>query len=153
MIGGFGLPAAGCSEACTIPEPPFAERARTLMHLGRTGSLSTQQAAPCWLVLSNDERFAFVANAASGSIGGFALSPGGVLTPLSSDGRTGVRNGSGATPRVLQTGTGTVGTFAIGAKGSLTTLPDTPGLAPVAGDVGHPARRQSGARRPSECFW
>jgi len=62
-----------------------------------SGSLSTQQAAPCWLVLSNDERFAFVANAGSGSIGGFAVSPDGVLTPLSSDGRTGVTNGSGAT--------------------------------------------------------
>jgi 6-phosphogluconolactonase len=113
-----------------------------------TGSLSTQQAAPCWLVLSNDERFAFVANAGSGSIGGFAVSSDGTLTPLSSDGRTGVTNGSGATPLdiqvtrdgkflyVLQTGTGTVGSFAIGAQGSLTTLPDTPGLAPVAGFQG-----------------
>jgi 6-phosphogluconolactonase len=113
-----------------------------------TGSLSTQQAAPCWLVLSDDERFAFVANAGSGSIGGFAVSPDGVLTPLSSDGRTGVTNGSGATPLdmhitrdgkflyVLQTGTGTVGSFAIGAKGNLTNLPDTPGLAPVAGFQG-----------------
>jgi len=113
-----------------------------------TGSLSTQQAAPCWLVLSNDERFAFVANAGSGSIGGFAVSPDGVLTPLSSDGRTGVTNGSGATPLdiqitrdgkflyVLQTGTGTVGSFAIGDQGTLTTLPDTPGLVPVAGFQG-----------------
>jgi 6-phosphogluconolactonase (cycloisomerase 2 family) len=113
-----------------------------------TGSLSTQQAAPCWLVLSNDERFAFVANAGSGSIGGFAVSPDGVLTALSPDGRTGVTNGSGATPLdihvtrdgkflyALQTGTGTVGAFAIGATGSLTTLPDTPGLAAVAGFQG-----------------
>jgi 6-phosphogluconolactonase len=113
-----------------------------------TGSLSTQQAAPCWLVLSTDERFAFVANAGSGSIGGFAVSPDGVLTSLSADGRTGVTNSANATPLdmqitrdgkflyVLQTGTGTVGTFAIGAQGSLTTLPDTPGLAPVAGFQG-----------------
>ena len=113
-----------------------------------TGSLSTKQAAPCWLVLSNDERFAFVANAGSGSIGGFAVSPNGVLTALNADGRTGVTNGSGATPLdlditgdgkflyVLQTGTGTVGAFAIGAQGSLTTLPDTPGLASVAGFQG-----------------
>jgi hypothetical protein len=67
-----------------------------------TGSLSTQQAAPCWLVLSNDERFAFVANAGCGSIGGYAVSPDGVLTSLSSDGRTGVTNGSGATPLDIQ---------------------------------------------------
>lgn len=113
-----------------------------------TGSLSTKQAAPCWLALSSDERFAFVANAGSGSIGGFAVSPNGVLTALSADGRTGVTNGSGATPLdmditgdgkflyVLQTGTGTVGAFAIGARGTLTTLPDTPGLAAVAGFQG-----------------
>lgn len=113
-----------------------------------TSSLSTHQAAPCWLVLSRDERFAFVANAGSGSIGGFAVSPTGALTPLSADGRTGVTNGSGATPLdmditrdgkflyVLQTGTGTVGAFAIGTLGSLETLPDTPGLAPVAGFQG-----------------
>jgi 6-phosphogluconolactonase (cycloisomerase 2 family) len=113
-----------------------------------TSSLSTQQAAPCWLVLSNDERFAFVANAGSGSIGGYAVSPDGVLTSVSPDGRTGVTNGSGATPLdiqvtrdgkflyALQTGTGTVGSFAIGAAGTLTTLPDTPGLAPVAGFQG-----------------
>ena len=113
-----------------------------------TSSLSTKQAAPCWLVLSRDERFAFVANAGSGSIGGFVVSPDGALTPLSADGRTGVTNGSGATPLdmdvtrdgkflyVLQTGTGTVGAFAIGARGSLETLPDTPGLARVAGFQG-----------------
>ena len=28
--------------AASVPEPPFAERARTLIHLGRTGTLSTQ---------------------------------------------------------------------------------------------------------------
>jgi len=35
--GGGGPPAAP-----PVPEPPFAERARTLMHLGRTGTLATQ---------------------------------------------------------------------------------------------------------------
>ena len=35
--GGGGSPATP-----SVPEPPFAERARTLMHLGRTGTLSTQ---------------------------------------------------------------------------------------------------------------
>ena len=113
-----------------------------------SASLTTHQAAPCWLVLSNDERFAFVANAGSSSISGFAVSPNGSLTPLSANGRTGVTNQSGATPLdmhitsdgkflyVLQTGNGTVGAFSIGANGSLATLPDTPGLAAVAGFQG-----------------
>lgn len=30
------------SPTADVPEPPFAERARTLIHLGRTGTLSTQ---------------------------------------------------------------------------------------------------------------
>jgi heme iron utilization protein len=30
------------SPTADVPEPPFAERARTLVHLGRTGTLSTQ---------------------------------------------------------------------------------------------------------------
>jgi putative heme iron utilization protein len=32
----------GAPAAPAVPEPPFAERARTLLHLGRTGTLSTQ---------------------------------------------------------------------------------------------------------------
>ncbi len=32
----------GGPAAPQVPEPPFAERARTLMHLGRTGTLATQ---------------------------------------------------------------------------------------------------------------
>ncbi|MGA8764082.1 MAG: pyridoxamine 5'-phosphate oxidase, partial [Candidatus Sulfotelmatobacter sp.] len=35
--GGSGAP----SDQPTVPEPSFAERARTLLHLGRIGSLST----------------------------------------------------------------------------------------------------------------
>lgn len=36
--------ASGGAAAPPVPEPPFAERARTLMHLGRVGTLSTQLA-------------------------------------------------------------------------------------------------------------
>lgn len=113
-----------------------------------SASLSTHQAATCWLVLTKDERFAYAANAGSGSISGFGVAPDGSLSPLDADGRTGVTNGVGATPLdmdithdgkflyVLQTGTGTVGAFAIGNSGRLTTLPDTPGLTASAGFQG-----------------
>ena len=113
-----------------------------------SASLSTHQAATCWLVLTNDERFAFAANAGSGSISGYAVSPDGSLAPLNADGRTGVTNGTGATPLdmditrdgkflyVLQTGTGTVGAFTIDFRGHLTALADTPGLASSAGFQG-----------------
>jgi 6-phosphogluconolactonase len=113
-----------------------------------SASLSTNQAATCWLVLTKNERFAFAANAGGGSIAGYAVSPDGSLLPLNADGRTGVTNSAGATPLdmditkdgkflyVLQTGTGTVGAFAIGNNGRLTVLPDTPGLAASAGFQG-----------------
>ena len=113
-----------------------------------SASLSTNQAATCWLVLTKDERFAFAANAGGGSIAGYTVSPDGSISALNADGRTGVTNSTGATPLdmditndgnflyVLQTGTGTVGAFAISNNGRLTALPDTPGLAASAGFQG-----------------
>jgi 6-phosphogluconolactonase len=113
-----------------------------------SASISTHQAATCWLVLTNDGRFAYGANTGSGSISGYEVSPNGALSALNANGRTGVTNGSRATPLdmditqdgkflyVLQTGTGTVGAFAIGSDGRLSVLPDTPGLAAVAGFQG-----------------
>jgi len=99
-------------------------------------------------VLTKNERFAYAANAGSGSIVGYSVSRDGSLSALDADGRTGVTNGTGATPLdmditndgkflyVLQTGTGTIGAFAIGNGGSLTVLPDTPGLSARAGFQG-----------------
>ena len=113
-----------------------------------SASLSTHQAAPCWLVLTKDGRFAYVANSGSGSIAGYDVSTNGSLTELNADGRTGVTNGAHATPLdidvsqdgrflfALQTGSGTIGAFAIGSDGRLSVLPDTPGLSAAAGFQG-----------------
>lgn len=113
-----------------------------------SGSLSTLQTATCWLVLSDNGRFAYAANAGSGSITGYAVGQDGSLHALSADGRTGVTTAANSTPLdlgisrngrflyVLQTGTGTIGAFAIGNDGHLTTLADTPGLAAAAGFQG-----------------
>jgi len=113
-----------------------------------TSSLSTHQAAACWLVLSNNGRFAFVANAGSGSISGYSVASNGTLTALDPSGRTGITTTRDATPLdmgvtrdgkflyALQTGTGTIGSFAIASDGRLTTLADTPGLAAAAGFQG-----------------
>jgi 6-phosphogluconolactonase (cycloisomerase 2 family) len=113
-----------------------------------SASLSTHQTATCWLVLTKDGRFAFAANAGSGSISGYSVLTDGSLSALDANGRTGVTNVANATPLdmditadsrflyVLQTGTGTIGTFAIGVDGRLSVLPDTPGLSAVAGFQG-----------------
>jgi 6-phosphogluconolactonase len=113
-----------------------------------TASLSTHQVAACWLVLSNNGHFAFVANAGSGSISAYAIESNGMLRALDRSGRTGVTSTPDATPLdmglskdgkflyVLQTGSGTIGSFAVGADGHLTTLADTPGLAAAVGFQG-----------------
>jgi len=114
----------------------------------RSRSVSTHQAATCWVILSPDSRFAFAANAGSGSISAYAVAPTASLTLLDQDGRTGITNGDGATPLdlglssdghflyVLQTGTGSIGAFRVSEDGRLTTLPDTPGLSAAAGYQG-----------------
>jgi 6-phosphogluconolactonase len=93
-----------------------------------TGALVDTQAAPCWLVTSDDGRYAFTTNAASGTISSYRIARDGSLALLaavagtpgagptdvapSADGRfifTRVRNGD-------------VATFAVGQDGSLTGL-------------------------------
>jgi 6-phosphogluconolactonase len=113
-----------------------------------SASLSTHQAAPCWLVATRDGRFAYIANSGSGSIAAYFVSPDGLLAELSADGRTGVTNGTHAIPLdidlsedgkflyALQSGSGTIGAFAVGSDGRLSVRPDTPGLSASAGFQG-----------------
>jgi DNA-binding beta-propeller fold protein YncE len=49
-----------------------------------SGAVPTFQGAPCWLVVSKNGRFAYTANAAAGSISGFAVAPDGSLSLLGS---------------------------------------------------------------------
>ena len=113
-----------------------------------SGVVSTEgQLAPCWLIATNDGRFTYTANAGSGSISGFAVNAEGEMTLLTPGGLTG-NSGQGSTPLdldvtrdsrflyVFENGTGTIGGFRINDDGSLTELPDTPGLAAGAGFQG-----------------
>lgn len=63
--------------------------------LGRNGTLSlvtgaaaTHQGAPCWVVVTQDGRFAYTGNAGSGTVTGFSVSQGGSLSPLDASGVT-----------------------------------------------------------------
>jgi 6-phosphogluconolactonase (cycloisomerase 2 family) len=112
-----------------------------------TESLSTQQAATCWLVVTESGRFAFAVNSASGSISSYAVNADGTLSLVDADGRTGI-SGAGAKPIdaglsrdgrflfALEAGTGTIGAFAVSPDGHLTSLPDTPGPTPASGQQG-----------------
>lgn len=119
----------------------------TSYRLGENGALqvvspsvSTLQTAACWVVVSNDGRFAYTTNAGSGSISGFLVGQDGSLTLLNADGRTG-ETGIGSAPidmafsgngrylYTLNSGTGTISAFAVdGRDGSLRSISGASGL-------------------------
>ncbi|MBC8078449.1 MAG: beta-propeller fold lactonase family protein [Chloroflexales bacterium] len=106
-----------------------------------SGSVSTTQGAACWVVVTRNGRYAYTANAGSGSISGFRIARDGTLTLLNADGRTGVTgDGSGPTDLALSHNSqflyvrngrnNTIGAFAVASDGS---------LQPIAGAEGLPA--------------
>jgi len=112
-----------------------------------SGAVPTFQGAPCWLVTSTNGRYAYTANAGSGTISGFSIGHDGALALLNPSGISGSL-GAGSHPldeaasrdgqflHVLVDGTHRVGTFRIGNDGSLSLVgtfgslpPGTVGLA------------------------
>lgn len=110
-----------------------------------SGAVLTHQAAPCWLVVTNDGRFAYTANAGAATISGFAISADGSLSLLDPSGATAVL-GAGAHPLdeavssdgryldVLVDGRHAVATYRIAGDGSLAFVSES-GTLP-AGAVG-----------------
>jgi len=132
-----------------VSEPGAPDNSASSYDIGRDGSLRVvsarifaNQGAPCWVVITNDGRFAYTANAGSGSISGYGVDADGTLTLLTPDGRTGV-TGQGTTPLdmdvsrdsrflyVIEAATGNVMGFEIGRDGSLASMADAP--PPAAG--------------------
>lgn len=66
-----------------------------------TGPAPTYQFAACWLVVTDNGRFAYTANAASASISGFSIGVDGSLSLLNAHGVTGVA-GAGAADMALK---------------------------------------------------
>jgi len=105
------------------------------------------QGAPCWVVITGDGRFAYTANAASGSVSGFALGVDGSLSLITPGGLTG-DVGQGSTPLdmdvsrdsrflfVLEGATGNIAAFAIGVDGGLQAMADTPPPTALRGRAG-----------------
>ena len=100
---------------------------------------STKQRAACWLVLTPDEKFAYTANAASGTLSAFSVSPNGDLSLLDFNGITG-NIGSGSHPVdmavsqnggflfSLANGSGTLNLFQISCDGALVYLDSLDGI-------------------------
>jgi 6-phosphogluconolactonase len=104
-----------------------------------SASVSTNgQAAPCWLIATTNGRFAYTANAGSGTISGYAIAQGAMqlLVPSGVSGST----GAGSTPLdldlsrgdhflyVLESGAGRIGAFAVSGDGALSALAGIGGL-------------------------
>lgn len=114
-----------------------------------SGSRPTYQVAACWLVVTNNGRYAYTANAGSNSISGYRVGIDGSLTLLDPDGVT-AATGDGTGPADLALSnnsqflyvrngrTGTIGAFAVQSDGSLQPVAAASGL--PAGSAGLAAR-------------
>lgn len=102
-------------------------------------TVATTETAACWVVVSNDGRFAYTTNAGSGSLSGYRIAQDGSLTLRDADGRTG-DTGAGSAPLdmslsrdgrylyTLNSGHGAIGAFAVGTDGALVAIPGIGGL-------------------------
>ena len=110
-------------------------------------SVGNNQAAACWLVVTDDGRFAYTGNGGgSQSISGYQVGAHAQLSLLDADGRTGtavagvseIALSLGSDFLYARLGNGTVGAYTVGGDGSLTALPVGTGL--PAGAQGIAAR-------------
>ena len=104
-----------------------------------TAAAGDGQTAPCWVVLTNDGRFAYTTNTGSGNVSGYRVGFNGTLRLLSASGQTG-NTGTGSTPLdaaisndsrflyVLTPGTGNIQGFSVSLDGSLTPLSQATGI-------------------------
>jgi 6-phosphogluconolactonase len=92
-----------------------------------SASVADHQSAACWLVVSNDGRYAYAANAASASVSGYSIDADGSLSLLNSDGRIGVTaagpvdetmSANGRFLYTLNARSGSISVFAVRADGS-----------------------------------
>jgi 6-phosphogluconolactonase (cycloisomerase 2 family) len=112
-----------------------------------TASLSNQQKAACWVVLSHNQKYAYTANAASNTISGYRVAADGSVVLLNSTGVTAqsddhpldlATTGNGRFVYSLNTNSKTIVGFRMGEDGSLIRVSDIGGL--PAGGSGLVAR-------------
>ena len=95
------------------------------------------QAAPCWIAVSEDGRYAYAANAGSNSLSGYAIATNGSLSLLNADGVTATTHAhpldlatTGHFLYALANGAGTIDAYRVNADGSLTPIGSAGGFAP-----------------------
>jgi 6-phosphogluconolactonase (cycloisomerase 2 family) len=102
-------------------------------------AVPTTETAACWVVVTNDGRYAYTTNTGSGTVSGYRIAFDGTITLLDASGVTG-DTGPGSGPidmalsnnsRFLYTlngGDHTIGAFRVHADGSLSPLPGAGGI-------------------------
>lgn len=94
-------------------------------------SVPTTETAACWVVVSEDGRFAYATNAGSGSISGYGIRPDGTIALLDADGATATpgagpsdvaTTGNGRFIYALHAGLGAISVSKLDDHGGLTSL-------------------------------
>jgi 6-phosphogluconolactonase len=102
-----------------------------------SGSVLNGQQAACWLVVTNNNRYAYTADAHNGMISGYAVGPDGSLSLFNDGGVTGTTGGAPldeAITRndkflyVLNPGLSQINAFKINANGSLASMTGVSGI-------------------------
>ena len=104
------------------------------------GPVPTTETAACWVVVTNNGKYAYASNTGSGSISGYAIANDGSLDLLDSDGVTGVTGGA-PTDMSLSSNSkflyarvgGTIHAFRVNQDGSLAALGSTTVQAGIVG--------------------
>lgn len=108
-----------------------------------SSAVGTTETAACWVVVTNDGRFAYTTNTGSGSVSGYSVAFDGSITLLDSNGRTGI-TGQDSTPidmslsndgrnlYTLNSGNGTISAFRVEENGGLEMLRRLRGIPPSA---------------------
>ena len=85
-------------------------------------TVATNQTAACWVVVTNNNKYAYTTNTASGSLSGFKVSHDGSLHLLDPDGRTGI-TGDGSGPIDMALSNNSKFLYALnGAEGSISAF-------------------------------
>ncbi|GAC1570273.1 MAG: hypothetical protein NVS3B20_23350 [Polyangiales bacterium] len=107
-----------------------------------SASVPSGESAPCWVVLTGNDRLAYVSNTASGSISTYQVSVDGRVALA--DDRPAITTGDGSKPidmarsrgerflHVLESGTARLGAFRVDSNGALKALSETPALPSTA---------------------
>ena len=102
-------------------------------------AVATTETAACWVVVTKNNRFAYVSNTGSGSLTAYRVARDGSITLRDADGRTG-DTGTGSGPLdiafsnndqyiyTLNNGTHAIGAFRVQKNGGLVAIPGATGL-------------------------